>query len=86
MSQQLYENGTILTMDEQHGLYAEALLVKDGTIAAVGGRAQVEALADGARKVDLAGRTLLSLIHIFIVGFFMQKYLVSGMTAGAVKG
>lgn len=59
MSQQLYENGTILTMDEQHGLYAEALLVKDGTIAAVGGRAQVEALSDDARKVDLAGRTLM---------------------------
>ena len=43
MPETLFVNGTILTMDESRGLYAEALLVRDGRIAAVGPRAQVEA-------------------------------------------
>ena len=28
----------------------------------------------------------ISFVPIMLVGFFTQKYLVSGMTAGAVKG
>ena len=28
----------------------------------------------------------ITMVPIIIVGFAMQKYLVSGMTAGAVKG
>ena len=43
MQEFLYRNGTILTMDEARGLYAEALLVRDGRIAAVGPEAAVAA-------------------------------------------
>lgn len=57
--QTLYENGTVLTMDERHPV-AQALLVRDGRIAAVGDRdeALLEAHAD-CRRVDLAGGCLL---------------------------
>ena len=41
MGQKLYANGIILTMEKQ--MYAEAVLVKDGRIAAVGRKAAVEA-------------------------------------------
>ena len=59
MPETLFVNGTILTMDESRGLYAEALLVRDGRIAAVGPRAQVEAQADSPDVVDLHGAALL---------------------------
>lgn len=53
----LYFNGTVLTMEEP--LYAEALLVRDGKIAAVGTERELSALCPAAGRVDLKGRTLL---------------------------
>lgn len=43
----------------------------------------------GAISVDwgkCSAAATITMVPIIIVGFFMQKYLVSGMTAGAVKG
>jgi len=43
----------------------------------------------GAVSVDwgkCSAAATITMVPIIIVGFFMQKYLVSGMTAGAVKG
>ena len=43
----------------------------------------------GALSVDwgkCSAAATITIVPIVIVGFFMQKYLVSGMTAGAVKG
>lgn len=43
----------------------------------------------GAVSVDwgkCSAAATVTMVPIIIVGFFMQKYLVSGMTAGAVKG
>ena len=53
----LYYNGTVLTMEEP--LYAGALLVRDGRIAAVGSERELSALCPEAGRVDLKGRTLL---------------------------
>ncbi|MEG2118816.1 MAG: amidohydrolase [Pseudoflavonifractor sp.] len=53
----LYSNGTILTMEPQ--LTAEAVLTDGGTITAVGGLADLRALAPEAEPVDLAGSTML---------------------------
>lgn len=53
----LYYNGTVITMEEP--LYAEALLVRDGRIAAVGAQRKLAALCPEAERVDLKGRTLL---------------------------
>ncbi|TNE61901.1 MAG: amidohydrolase [Alphaproteobacteria bacterium] len=54
----LFTGGTILTMAE--GGVAEALLVRDGRIVAVGSRAAVETQAShGTHRVDLEGRTLM---------------------------
>ena len=58
-SDTLYLGGPILTMTDEHP-EAEALLVRDGRIVAVGARAEVEAQAgERVRRVDLAGRTLV---------------------------
>ena len=59
MQEFLYRNGTILTMDEARGLYAEALLVRDGRIAAVGPEAAVAAEARSPEVIDLHGATLM---------------------------
>jgi multiple sugar transport system permease protein len=43
----------------------------------------------GAVSVDwgkCSAAATITMVPIIIIGFFMQKYLVSGMTAGAVKG
>ena len=43
----------------------------------------------GAVSVDwgkCSAAAAITMVPIIIVGFAMQKYLVSGMTAGAVKG
>lgn len=43
----------------------------------------------GAVSVDwgkCSAAATITMVPIIIVGFFMQKYLVTGMTAGAVKG
>ena len=55
----LFTNGTIRTM-ERESPSAQALLVRDGRVAAVGSLAAVEDQAGiDVRRVDLAGRTLL---------------------------
>ncbi|MEF9880020.1 MAG: carbohydrate ABC transporter permease, partial [Clostridia bacterium] len=43
----------------------------------------------GAMSVDwgkCSAAATITMVPIVILGFFMQKYLVTGMTAGAVKG
>jgi len=43
----------------------------------------------GAISVDWgksSAAAVITIVPIIVVGFFMQKYIVSGMTAGAVKG
>lgn len=57
MEQTLYCNGTILTMEE--GPAPQAVLTEDGRIRAVGTLAELEALAPGAARRDLEGRTLM---------------------------
>lgn len=55
----LVTNAKILTMDPDNPR-AEAMLLKDGRIAAIGGRAEVEALKTAdTRVVDAGGRTVL---------------------------
>jgi len=55
-----YTGGDILTMVGETPRYAEALLVKDGRIAAVGSLAQVQqAAGPGATRIELAGSTLM---------------------------
>jgi hypothetical protein len=54
----LYHNGDILTMEPQ--LYAQAVLVEDGRIRAVGPKQQLEAAGGpGIEEFDLQGRTLM---------------------------
>ena len=56
--QTLFYNGEILTMEEP--LYAEALLLEDGRILAVGAREELELKAcPGVQRVDLGRKTLL---------------------------
>ena len=56
----IYSGGDILTMAGATPAYAEALVVRDGKILAIGSRAEVDKAAGaGAAQVDLAGRTLL---------------------------
>ena len=54
---QIYWNGTILTMAQP--ATAEAVLVENGRIAAVGGLKEVAAAAPDAERVDLKGHTML---------------------------
>ncbi|MCA3076215.1 MAG: hypothetical protein INH03_16790, partial [Rhodocyclaceae bacterium] len=54
-----YTGGDILTMVGDTPRYAEALLVRNGRIAAVGSLTQVQrAAGPDATRVDLAGATL----------------------------
>jgi predicted amidohydrolase YtcJ len=50
----LFHNGTVLTLDGEPGL-AEALLVREGRVAEVGGPELVERVGDTASSIDLAG-------------------------------
>lgn len=54
---ELYYNGEILTMEREET--AEAVLVEDGRIAAVGEREKLERMAPEAVKRDLNGHTLM---------------------------
>lgn len=55
----IYTGGPVVTLDDAHPA-AEAVAVRDGHIAAVGGRAEVTALrGDATRVVDLGGKTLV---------------------------
>ena len=53
----LFYNGTILTMAEP--LYAEAVVVEDGMIVAVGDRESLLASCEDCEKIDLNGATML---------------------------
>jgi predicted amidohydrolase YtcJ len=58
-AEQLYTNGRVLTCDPARP-YADAVAVRDGRIVAVGDEAEARAsLGDGARSVDLGGRTMV---------------------------
>lgn len=57
--QKLYTNGTILTMKENE-LYSEALLIRDGSIQAVGTRKDLEPLCEAdCERIDLQGACLM---------------------------
>ncbi|MEQ8665071.1 MAG: amidohydrolase [Rhodospirillales bacterium] len=59
MAQTIYHGGTILTVDVADRV-AEAVLVSDGRIAAVGTLGEIEAAAaPGAERRDLGGRTMI---------------------------
>ena len=58
-SQTIFKNGVILTMDEEHPS-AEAVLIQDNIILAVGTEAEIDALASSSAAVyDLQGHTLM---------------------------
>ena len=58
MAKRMYYGGTVLTMEDI--LYAQALLVEDGVIRAVGSEAEVRAAAGrDCEMVDLKGHTLM---------------------------
>lgn len=58
MTKTIYQNGLVLTMEERQPA-AEAVLTENGRILAVGGQAELAALAPDAGIEDLAGGTLL---------------------------
>lgn len=58
MKKQLYFGGTILTMEDK-ARTAQALLVEDGVIAAVGRCEDFMEQAEGAQLIDLKGRVLM---------------------------
>ena len=84
----LFENGTILTMEERMPA-AQALLVRDGRIAAVGAREAVAAQASGdAERVDLAGRAVMpafldSHSHFFAVANGFLQVSLEGCASWA---
>lgn len=55
----VYFNGTILTMEGDAPEYAEAVAVKDGKIVFVGSKDKALAAVEGARQIDLQGRTMV---------------------------
>ena len=60
VKQSLYYNGTILTMEGHTPQYAEAVLVENGVILAVGERSVLrQDLHSGARQIDLKQGTML---------------------------
>ena len=70
----LYYGGDILTMEGDEAQYVEAVVVEAGKIAFVGNRAEAEKKFAHARKLDLAGRTLLPGFidahgHVWVTGF-----------------
>ena len=58
MNKQFYFGGTVLTMEDRQP-YAEAVLVEDGKIAAVGSCEELMDAAAGAELVDLKGGVLM---------------------------
>jgi hypothetical protein len=80
MTPTLFHDGPILTQDPQQP-QAEALAISEGRIIAAGPLAEVEALAGPhARRVDLAGRTLIpgfndAHVHVWKVGHLLTSML-----------
>lgn len=67
MSKLLLYGGTVITMDEENSR-AEAVLIEDGIIKAVGSAKEVEEIADASpgqdiRKLDLQGKTAVPGLH-----------------------
>ena len=58
MTKKIYFNGNIITVDSNETI-AQAVLVEDGKIKAVGNNEEILALATDAEKVDLEGKTML---------------------------
>lgn len=56
----MYYNGDIITMEGDSAIYAEAVVVKDGTISFVGSKDEaMKAAGAGHQMVDLKGKTML---------------------------
>lgn len=58
MGKILYLNGNVITMNDGQPK-ADAVLVEDGVILAVGTAAELQAMAEDGQQVDLAGKTML---------------------------
>ncbi|MCP4519338.1 MAG: hypothetical protein GY824_29430 [Delftia sp.] len=55
----ILSNGQIFSLDAQ-GTIAQAVAIKDGRIVALGGDAEIEALAgDHSKRIDLGGRSAI---------------------------
>ena len=82
----IYFNGNILTMDKSKPR-AEALLVEDGSVVAVGTLSDIEALTDNAvKRVDLLGKTLMPAFvdghsHVVMFGGMQNKCDLSHCTS-----
>ena len=68
------------------GQFAEAVLVEDGVIVAVGGTSEVKMIAGDAEVVDLGGRTVLpglndSHCHLYSVGVSLTSLMMLGCTS-----
>ena len=57
MTKKLFYNGDILTLEDE--LYAEAVLVEDGKIKAVGKKEELTNQNEDAEMIDLEGKTLM---------------------------
>ena len=84
MEQQLYIGGKILTMEKEE--YAEALLVENGKIKAVGTQEELEAMGRGAECIRLHGAVVMpSFIdaHSHISGYAFSLMQASVEGAGS---
>jgi predicted amidohydrolase YtcJ len=68
------------------GQFAEAVLVEDGVITAVGRTSEIELIAGDAERVDLEGRTMLpgfndSHCHFYSVGVSLTSLMMLGCTS-----
>ncbi|MFQ7119697.1 MAG: hypothetical protein ACLRPW_06660 [Intestinibacter sp.] len=57
MTKKLFYNGDILTLEDE--LYAEAVLVEDGKIKALGKKDELMSQNEDAEMIDLQGKTLM---------------------------
>lgn len=85
MHQKLYFGGSILTMDRSSPR-AEALLVENGHISAVGSLEDLKAQAPDAELADLQGHTLMPAFvdghsHMGSAGLFMQQCSLVGCSS-----
>jgi len=74
----VFYNGTIRTMDPVNPVVEAVLVGNDGRIRAVGSRAEVEASAGGAERVDLQGQTLIpgfndAHVHVQWLGLMLTR-------------
>ena len=76
----LFYNGNFITVDKKLPR-AEAVLVEDGTIQAVGTLAQLAEVAGDAERVDMQQRTVTpafcdSHMHVLSLGMFLKLSLI----------